>query len=235
MKKVFNKVIAVAATVPLALTQGFAVLSNAADATTISVERVLEIKPQELESDWAKLVEGALIDSEGKSFELNVADIIDSADFSDKNAAYVEKVQKCIVGNPSVSIQNSVAVMTAQVDATSYVQSNIIDAIKKELTKQGAASIIDDIDFSMLEKIKPHFHLVENARAAIRKAGLEPLQTPIRGGTDGATLSYMGLPCPNLGTGGFNYHGPCEGITVEAMDKATEILLNLADIYKDVQ
>lgn len=152
MKKVFNKVIAVAATVPLALTQGFAVLSNAADATTISVERVLEIKPQELESDWAKLVEGALIDSEGKSFELNVADIIDSADFSDKNAAYVEKVQKCIVGNPSVSIQNSVAVMTAQVDATSYVQSNIIDAIKKELTKQGAASIIDDIDFSMLKK-----------------------------------------------------------------------------------
>ena len=152
MKKVFNKVIAIAATVPLALTQGFAVMANAADATTISVERVLEIKPQELESDWAKLVEGALIDSEGKSFELNVADIIDSADFSDKNAAYVEKVQKCIVGNPSVKIKNSVAVMTAQVDATSYVQSNIIDAIKKELTKQGAASIIDDIDFSMLEK-----------------------------------------------------------------------------------
>ena len=152
MKKVFNKVIAIAATVPLALTQGFAVMANAADATTISVERVLEIKPQELESDWAKLVEGALIDSEGKSFELNVADVIDSADFSDKNAAYVEKVQKCIVGNPSVKIKNSVAVMTAQVDATSYVQSNIIDAIKKELTKQGAASIIDDIDFSMLEK-----------------------------------------------------------------------------------
>ena len=152
MKKVFNKVIAIAATVPLALTQGFAVMANAADATTISVERVLEIKPQELESDWAKLVEGALIDSEGKSFELNVADIVDSADFSDKNAAYVEKVQKCIVGNPSVKIKNSVAVMTAQVDATSYVQSNIIASIKKELTKQGAASIIDDIDFSMLEK-----------------------------------------------------------------------------------
>ena len=152
MKKVFNKVIAIAATVPLALTQGFAVMANAADATAISVEKVLNIEPQELESSWAKLVEGALIVSEGKSFELDVADIIDSADFSDKNAAYVEKVQKCIVGNPSVSIQNSVAVMTAQVDATSYVQSNIIDAIKKELTKQGAASIIDDIDFSMLEK-----------------------------------------------------------------------------------
>ena len=152
MKKVFNKVIAIAATVPLALTQGFAVMANAADATTISVEKVLNIEPQELESSWAKLVEGALIVSEGKSFELDVADIIDSADFSDKNAAYVEKVQKCIVGNPSVKIENSVATMTAQVDATSYVQSNIIDSIKKELTKQGAASIIDDIDFSMLEK-----------------------------------------------------------------------------------
>ena len=57
---------------------------------------------------------------------------------------------------------------------------------------------LKDSYFSMLEKIKPHFHLVENARAAIRKAGLEPLETPIRGGTDGATLSYMGLPCPNL-------------------------------------
>ena len=92
MKKVFNKVIAIAATVPLALTQGFAVMANAADATTISVKRVLEIKPQELESDWAKLVEGALIDSEGKSFELNVADVIDSADFSDKNAAYDKQI-----------------------------------------------------------------------------------------------------------------------------------------------
>ena len=79
-------------------------------------------------------------------------------------------------------------------------------------------------------------HRAQDAvREAIRAAGLEPIETPVRGGTDGATLSYMGLPCPNLGTGGFNYHGPCEGITVEAMDKATEILLNLADIYKDVQ
>ena len=65
--------------------------------------------------------------------------------------------------------------------------------------------------------------------------GLTPEEIPVRGGTDGAVLSWKGLPCPNLGTGGFNYHGPCEGITVEAMDKATEILLNLADIYKDVQ
>ena len=54
----------------------------------------------------------------------------------------------------------------------------------------------------------------------------------VRGGTDGATLSYMGLPCPNLGTGGFNFHGPCECITAEKMDQCTEILLNLVDLYK---
>ena len=54
----------------------------------------------------------------------------------------------------------------------------------------------------------------------------------MRGGTDGATLSYMGLPCPNLGTGGFNFHGPCECITAEKMDQGVEILLNLVDLYK---
>ena len=54
----------------------------------------------------------------------------------------------------------------------------------------------------------------------------------MRGGTDGATLSYMGLPCPNLGTGGFNFHGPCECITAEKMDQSVEILLGLVDLYK---
>ena len=54
---------------------------------------------------------------------------------------------------------------------------------------------------------------------------------PIRGGTDGARLSFMGLPCPNLGTGGFNFHGPCEYITAEKMDKSVEILLNILSIY----
>ena len=83
---------------------------------------------------------------------------------------------------------------------------------------------LKDSYFSMLEKIKPHFHLVENARAAIRKAGLEPLETPIRGGTDGARLSYMGLPCPNLSTGGYNFHGRKEMITVEAMEAMVNVL-----------
>ena len=90
---------------------------------------------------------------------------------------------------------------------------------------------IKDSYRNMIEKIKPHFHLVENARKAIEKAGLTPEEVPVRGGTDGAVLSWKGLPCPNLGTGGFNFHGVCECTTVERMDKATEILLNIVEIY----
>ena len=100
--------------------------------------------------------------------------------------------------------------------------------------RYGAGTVeldIKDSYYNMLEKIQPNFHLVENARKAIRAAGLEPIETPVRGGTDGATLSYMGLPCPNLGTGGFNFHGVCECTTVERMDKATEILLNIIELY----
>ena len=101
--------------------------------------------------------------------------------------------------------------------------------------KYGAGTVeldLHDSYYTMLEKIEPHFHLVENARTAIRAAGLEPIETPVRGGTDGATLSHMGLPCPNLGTGGFNFHGPCECITAEKMDQSVEILLNIVDLYK---
>ncbi|MDD4850981.1 MAG: peptidase T [Gemmiger sp.] len=102
--------------------------------------------------------------------------------------------------------------------------------------KYGAGTVVLEMKDSyanMLEQIKPHFHLVENARKATLAAGVTPVEVPIRGGTDGATLSYKGLPCPNLGTGGFNFHGVCECITAEKMDVAVEILLNLADIYKD--
>ena len=93
---------------------------------------------------------------------------------------------------------------------------------------------IKDSYYNMLEKILPHMHLIENARIAIKKAGMEPEEIPVRGGTDGARLSYEGLPCPNLGTGGFNYHGNFECTTVERMDRATEVVLNLVDIYKNI-
>ncbi len=97
---------------------------------------------------------------------------------------------------------------------------------------EGTATVeLRDSYKNMIEKIKPHFHLVETARKAIKMAGLEPTEIAVRGGTDGAVLSWKGLPCPNLGTGGFNFHGVFECTTVERMDKATEVLLNIIALY----
>ena len=84
---------------------------------------------------------------------------------------------------------------------------------------------------NMKELILPCYHLIENALAATREQGIEPHVCPIRGGTDGARLSYMGLPCPNLGTGGYAFHGPYEHITAEGMDAVVEILKGIVARY----
>ena len=84
---------------------------------------------------------------------------------------------------------------------------------------------------NMREMIEPCMHLIDNAKKAVQQSGLNPETVAIRGGTDGARLSFMGLPCPNLGTGGYAFHGPCEHITVEGMDYAVENLKNIVKLY----
>lgn len=76
-----------------------------------------------------------------------------------------------------------------------------------------------------------HMHLIENAKKAWEAAGVRPIVLPIRGGTDGAQLSFRGLPCPNLGTGGHGYHGPYEHITAEGMDRTVDMMVELVQIY----
>ena len=93
------------------------------------------------------------------------------------------------------------------------------------------ALTITDQYQNMAEKIKPCMHLIENAQAVMRELGYEPEVTPVRGGTDGARLSYDGLPCPNLGTGGYAFHGPFEHITAEGMDVAVQIVLGIIEKY----
>ena len=117
---------------------------------------------------------------------------------------------------------------------------------RKQLVKQAAAEMqkrhgedstnlwMQDSYYNMGEVIQQHFHLVENAELAIRKAGLEPITYPVRGGTDGSRLSFMGLPCPNLGTGGFYFHGPNECASAQRMDKCMEILRGIVSIYAKV-
>lgn len=84
---------------------------------------------------------------------------------------------------------------------------------------------------NMKEKIEPCMHLIDNARLAVASVGLTPEVCPIRGGTDGARLSFMGLPCPNLGTGGFAFHGPLEHISIQGMDRSVKIIIKLAELY----
>lgn len=90
---------------------------------------------------------------------------------------------------------------------------------------EGTAEVkIEESYRNMREKIEPCMQLIEYAKAACKEAGVEPDVSPIRGGTDGARLSFRGLPCPNLGTGGDGFHGPFEHITVEGMDLSVEIV-----------
>ena len=97
---------------------------------------------------------------------------------------------------------------------------------------EGTAEVlIKDSYYNMKEVLAPHRHLIENASQIIRELGGEPRINPVRGGTDGARLSYMGLPCPNLCTGGANYHSRFEYACVQDMEKVTELLVKLAERY----
>lgn len=123
-------------------------------------------------------------------------------------------------------------------DRTKFEQKKTLfaAAVKFLNDKYGHGTVtaeIKDSYYNMKEKILPHMHLVDNAVAAMRRADVIAKEVPIRGGTDGARLSYEGLPCPNLFTGGYNFHGRYEYIPLEDMNKALEVVLNLVDIYKD--
>lgn len=86
---------------------------------------------------------------------------------------------------------------------------------------------------NMAEKVEPCRHLIDYAKAAIRELGMEPDISPVRGGTDGAQLSFRGLPCPNLGTGGYAFHGPYEHITAEGMDLSVQVMLGILKRYAE--
>lgn len=87
--------------------------------------------------------------------------------------------------------------------------------------------------YNMREKVEPYYHIIENAVRAMELAGVKPHIMPIRGGTDGARLSFMGLPCPNIFAGGHNFHGKFEYIPLESMVKAKEVIVNIAALYAE--
>ena len=98
--------------------------------------------------------------------------------------------------------------------------------------KYGAGCVeleVKDQYYNMKEKVEPYSYLIDYAKEAAAETGVNPKVVPIRGGTDGARLSFMGLPCPNLGTGGAAFHGPYEHVTAEGMELCVEMMLKIVE------
>ena len=87
--------------------------------------------------------------------------------------------------------------------------------------------------YNMRKEVEPHYHIVETAMKAMEMEGIRPKIQPIRGGTDGANLSFMGLPCPNIFAGGHNFHGKMEYVPLESMEKASKVILNIISLYAE--
>lgn len=96
-----------------------------------------------------------------------------------------------------------------------------------------AVAAVKDQYYNMRKEVEPHYHIVEKAVKAMEMAGIKPKIQPIRGGTDGANLSFRGLPCPNIFAGGYNFHGKMEWVPLESMQKASEVILNIIGLYAE--
>jgi len=113
-------------------------------------------------------------------------------------------------------------------EARKQMMQDLVDELNNQYGEKTLSVEIKDQYFNMKERIEPNMHIVEIAEKAMKKIGIKPLIKPIRGGTDGSQLSFMGLPCPNIFAGGHNFHGKYEYIPVESMQKASEVIVKIA-------
>ena len=113
-----------------------------------------------------------------------------------------------------------------------YMQK-CVDFINEKYGEGTAMVEIRHQYYNMRKEVEPHYHIVEKARLAMEMEGIVPNIKPIRGGTDGANLSFMGLPCPNIFAGGHNFHGKMEFIPLESMEKASKVILNIISLYAE--
>ncbi|MBP5721520.1 MAG: peptidase T [Bacteroidales bacterium] len=113
------------------------------------------------------------------------------------------------------------------------VMQECCDFINRKYGAGTANPTIKDQYYNMREMVEPHYHVVEKAIRAMEMAGVKPRIQPIRGGTDGANLSFKGLPCPNIFAGGLNFHGKFEWVPLESMQKASAVILNIIKLYAE--
>jgi tripeptide aminopeptidase len=115
-------------------------------------------------------------------------------------------------------------------EARKEMMLKLADELNSQLGQPCVSVEIKDQYFNMREKIEPVMHIVDIAQKAMQQAGIKPLIKPIRGGTDGSQLSFKGLPCPNIFAGGHNFHGRFEYVPVESIQKAIEVIINIAQL-----
>jgi len=115
----------------------------------------------------------------------------------------------------------------AKFEAKKVTMQQCVDFINSKWGEGTATAVIKDQYYNMREMVEPHYHIIDKAVKAMEMAGLKPKIQPIRGGTDGANLSFKGLPCPNIFAGGLNFHGKMEFVPLESMEKASEVILNI--------
>ena len=115
-------------------------------------------------------------------------------------------------------------------EARKEMMLKLADELNSQLGESCVSVEIKDQYFNMREKIEPVMHIVDIAQKAMEQAGIKPLIKPIRGGTDGSQLSFKGLPCPNIFAGGHNFHGRFEYVPVESIQKAIEVIINIAQL-----
>ncbi|MEZ9742203.1 peptidase T [Vibrio splendidus] len=114
------------------------------------------------------------------------------------------------------------------VEARKAFMQQKVDELNERLEKGRVELVLTDSYFNMKEMVEPHQHIIEFAKQAMIECDVEPMIKPIRGGTDGARLSFMGLPCPNIFTGGYNFHGIHEFITIQGMEQAVKVIVELS-------
>ena len=114
------------------------------------------------------------------------------------------------------------------VEARKIFMQQKVDELNERLEKGHVELVLTDSYFNMKEMVEPHQHIIELAKQAMIECDVEPMIKPIRGGTDGARLSFMGLPCPNIFTGGYNFHGIHEFITIQGMEQAVKVIVELS-------
>ena len=116
-------------------------------------------------------------------------------------------------------------------ESKKFLISQCVDFLNKKYGEGTFSLELKDQYYNMRKQVEPHYHIIEKAVEAMEMAGIKPKIKPTRGGTDGARLSFMGLPCPNIFAGGHNFHGKFEYIPAESMEKATEVIINLVSLY----